>query len=319
LEYSDGYLREMLPPGYPPPQYVPGEVVREIESRAARERRDDEGLVARSVLWTYAIFSELALGNFEWNFFREPWPFMGLFDPTMAMPRVTVGLYDPKAEQAGFGLCINLPRWDGPPFYVAGQFAFPRLERRFPIAFRSVTTELHTAPNPAVATTTCWAQDRVSGNWGIVTAGHAVGSVPGVSIPLDNGSAGISSTCYYQPIDAAFVLTSAPAVLPAPLPVALFPAAGTPVEVETQSGPQSRTVASAANSQGFYKTRLFPILFYLDKPFGHGDSGSLIRLVSGEACGIYNGAQPSPQSGGTSGLALHFGQAMFALDTIPYR
>lgn len=319
MEYSDGYLREQLPPEDPPATYVPGDVAREIESWIRRGKFEDPSLLARSVRWTYAIFSELGLGNFQWldgaGWRMAPWG----IPPSPPGPQTAVGLYDNQREEPGFGLSLNVPVWAGPPFFILGQVEFPRLKRRFPIAIRQVTTELHAAPNPVNATTTCWARCNSTSSWGIITAGHAIGtSLPGLSVPLDNGTTGTTHRCFWQPIDAAFVLTSPPAAHTSPLPVVIFPAAGLPVTVECKSGPQQRTVSSACNSQGFYQTRVFPVLFFIDRPCSPGDSGALIRLSTGEAGGIYNGAQASPATGGSSGLALNFAQAMFALHTTAY-
>ncbi len=85
-----------------------------------------------------------------------------------------------------------------------------------------------------------------------------------------------------------------------------------------ERGALSRTVASACNSLGLYRTRLHPVLFFLDRPCVPGDSGALVRLTSGEAAGLYTGAQPLPATGGNSGRVLNFAQAMFALDTTAY-
>lgn len=323
MEYSDEYLRGQLPREDPPIDSVPRDVLREIQSYRERGDFEDRALLARSVRWTYAIFFELGLGNYRlvnhrgrWGAFE--WSFLG----NNPLGTASVGLYDPDHERKGFGLCIDVPGWDwdGLGFYIIAYIQFPRLKQTFPLAVRSVETELHAAPNPAGATTTCWARCNTSGNWGIITAGHAIGtSRPGIAVPMDDGSTGISHRSSWQPIDAAFVLTTAPSPQPGMLSIHNFPAAGIPVVVECQSGIQNRTVAAAGNSLGFYRTRLWPVLFFLDSPCTLGDSGALVRLSTGEAGGIYLGAQPSPDTGGTSGRVLNFAQAMFALDTTPHR
>jgi len=137
-------------------------------------------------------------------------------------------------------------------------------------------------------------------------------------VPLSDGSTGLSHRSFWQPIDAAFVVTVAPCIQPSPLAIHNFPAAGIPVDVECRSSTQRRRVASACNSLGFYKTRTFPVLFFMDNPCNPGDSGALVRLPRGAAIGIYNGSEPSPDTGATSGRVLNFAQAMFALDTTPY-
>lgn len=321
MDYSDDYLRARLPREDPPAELVPADVDREIAAWIERGELADAALVARSVRWTYAIFSELALGNYRLGRKLPPWDsFLALASmASPVVPRITVGLYDPAAEMPGFGLAVNVPEWDGPPFLVLDDLFFPRLGRRFPLALRQVVTELHAAPNPANATAACWARCNLAGDWGIVTAGHAVcSSQPGFSVPLATGGTGRLARSFWQPVDAAFVLTDPPQVPPSPLALCHFPAAGLPVAVETRSGSLSRTVASACNSLGFYRTRLYPVLFFLDKPCVPGDSGALVRLTSGEAAGLYSGAQPSPVTGGNSGRVLNFAQAMFALDTTAY-
>lgn len=337
MDYSDDYLRARLPGDDPPVALVPADVSREIAGWIERGELADPALVARSVRWTYAIFSELALGNYRLGRNLPPWDsFLALASmASPAVPRITVGLYDPAVEMPGFGLAVNVPEWDGPPFLVLDELFFPHLGRRFPLALRQVVTELHAAlspapnppptpaptpaPSPANATAACWARCNLAGDWGVVTAGHAVGSSqPGFSVPLATGGTGRLARSFWQPVDAAFVLTDPPEVLPSPLAVCHFPAAGLPVAVETRSGRLSRTVASACNSLGFYRTRLYPVLFFLDKPCVPGDSGALVRLTSGEAVGLYSGSQPSPATGGNSGRVLNFAQAMFALDTSAY-
>ncbi|MCF3639789.1 hypothetical protein LXM94_07375 [Rhizobium sp. TRM95111] len=316
MEYSDAYLREQLPKENPSSEYVPPDVEREIVSWREKGEFDDPELLARSVRWTYAIFSEFSLGNYRYTegkglgFF--PWgPCVLPYDQ-----QVTVGLYDKDKERAGFGLALNVPQGVGPPFYIADYIEFPRLQQRFPFAVRQVTTELHSPPNPVNATTTCWAKCNSSGKWGLITAGHAVGTnLVGLSVPLDDGSMALSHKSFWQPIDAAFILSAAPTEPVSSLKIINFPASGLPVNVVCKGNKQSRTVASACNSQGFYQTRLFPVLFFLNQPCSPGDSGALVQLNTGEACGIYNGSQPSPDTGGTSGRVLNFAQAMFALDT----
>jgi hypothetical protein len=321
LDYSDDYLRSVMPPERPPLDHVPVEVRREVAG-GGREGRPDRGdLAAHSTYWTYAIFSEWSLGNV-----RVPESLRGLYPWASGIfpgyPPIAVGLFDPERETTGFGIVLNIPQTPDVSFGIVGELEFPRLERKFPFAVRTVLTELHAAPNPikpAKATTACWAKCDKTGQWGVITAGHAIGSVAGMAIGLDDGTTGISHRCFWQPVDAAFVLTPSPSYGPALLPVIHFPAAGLAVEVECQTGNKSRTVAAACNSLGFFRTRQYPVNFFLDKPADAGDSGALVSTSSGEACGIYLGSQPSPDTGGTSGLALNFAQAMFALDTTPYR
>ena len=321
MEYSDEYLLNQLPGNTPPSQLVPVEVELEINSYIEHGDYENRALLARSVRWTYSIFSELGFGHYRLMNIRLPltqiaWGMRshGLLEMS------SVGLYDPDREERGFGLCIDVLGDVEQGFDIIGYIQFTRLQQTFPLAVRHVITELHSAPNPVNATTSCWAKCNATGDWGVITAGHAVGtSLQGVSVPMDDGSVGILRRSFWQPIDAAFVITPAPQHQPNLLQICNFPAAGIPVAVECQSRIENRKVASACNSQGFYKTRSWPVLFFLDNPCISGDSGALVRLRTGEAAGIYLGAEPSPVTGGTSGRALNFAQAMFSLHTTPYR
>src|SRR5579859_630847 len=171
MEYSDDYLRALLPRENPPATTVPGDVIREVALISERGHFDDADLLARSVLWTYAIFSEMGLGNFRSRGGPGVW---GAFFPFMPRPQIIVGLYDRETEEPGFGLAVNIPAWDGPPFFIFDYLVFPGLGQEFPVALRQVETELHAAVNPANATSCCWARCNSTQDWGIVTAGHAV-------------------------------------------------------------------------------------------------------------------------------------------------
>lgn len=319
MEYSDEYLREQLPRERPSLDFVPVDVAEESRGWIERGNFDDPDLLSRSVHWTYAIFSELGQGHYQWaerylprRFY--PWFPHLAFDPSQSI----VGLYDKNNESAGFGISINVHGENGPSFEIVDQIKFTRLGQTFPFAIRRTTTELHSLPHPLTATTTCWAQCNSKGDWGIITAGHTIGSLAGRSVPLDNGSSGMSHRCFWQPIDAAFVRTNNPTNPLSQLPILHFPATGVPLTVECKNGSQRRTVAAAANTLGFYKTRSFPVLFFLDRPCNKGDSGALVRATTGEAAGIYLGKEPSPDNGAESGRVLNFAQAMFALNTTAF-
>lgn len=313
MQYSDDYLREFLPRENPPFELVPIDVIREMESRPERYRGEG-GLADRSRLWTYAMFSEMALGQVRVHGFRSWRSRSATFHPDVA-----IGLFDHTTEQPGFGLSVNSVPFEGSGFQIVGDVEFTRLRHVFPFALRATVSELHGPVNPGNATAACWAKCNQKGSWGIVTAAHAVGAASGgQTIVLDDGSTGIAEAHFFQPVDAAMVLTAAPLPLPAPLPIINFPATGDAVQVLARSGLQSRSVVSVCNPQGFYRTRSFPVLFFLDNPCVAGDSGSLVRFPTGEACGIYCGSEPAPDTGGVTGRALNFAQAMFALDVTPY-
>jgi hypothetical protein len=133
MEYSDEYLRQQLPNEDPPSEFVPGDVNREIASGLSVSTARTEICWREVFRWTYAIFSELGLGNFRsQGFLRPPWA-----DPSFYWSwsgtwhsEMIVGLWDEKTEAPGFGLSVNIPRHRGfPPFYVVDILEFPRLVR----------------------------------------------------------------------------------------------------------------------------------------------------------------------------------------------
>lgn len=327
MRYSDEYLREFLPPENPPSDMVPGDVLSEVASwldrGAAAEGKEpsDRHLVARATRWTYAVFSELDLGQF---FFRPNfspdwlWP----FGAKRWVPAETLsfGLFDESAKR-GLGIIVDLPSWPGPSFAVVGYVSFPRLGNvRFPVAVRRSNIELHLL-HPQAGTAACWAQCNQSQQWGFVTAGHVVSSSrPGGSIPLLGGGSGSLMRSCYQPVDAAFVQTPQPAVLPSKLPVLSFPAVGLAVDILCQSGPQQRTVVQVNNNMGVLHTAAVGVYFYLDQPATPGDSGALVQAATGDGVGIYAGQMTTPgPPTGLCGLAQNFDQAVYALNITPYR
>jgi hypothetical protein len=313
MEYSDGYLREQLPTEEPPFELVPTDVSDEVAGWVERIDMEERGLIARSTRWTYAIFSEFELRQVELERGFSPWMFIG---PHLS--RVSVGLFDPEAER-GFGIIIDVPPWPGPSFIVVDSLLFPRLGARFPLALRQSQIELH-LHHPANATSACWAQCNSTHVWGVLTAGHAVRSNrQGRPVALKSGDYGILYRSYYQPIDAAFVRVPNPPSNPNPLSVLSFPAAGQPVTVECQAGPEKRTIFAANDNMGVTNTRNHAVMFHLDEPCNRGDSGSLVRMLTGEAAGIYAGKQETPRRpSGVCGLVQNFEQAIFALNVTPY-
>ena len=318
MEYSDAYLREYLPRENPPLEQVSRDVLDEIERGGDLLGKDRE-LVSRAIRWTYAIFSELGLGRYRSDgFFRGiPW-----WPPAGAglVSQVSVGLFDQESEEPGLGLIINVPQWDGPTFEVVDEITFPRLNKAgFKLAIRQAEVDLHLG-HPKGATSACWAQCKTTSQWGVLTAGHAIGgNQPGRAVPMALGNVASLGRCYFQPVDAAFVLTLAPTHKPAPLPVLRFAAMGMPVKIDCQSGQLSRTVVEVQSNCGVLNTRQVGVSLYLDQPASPGDSGALIRGANGDAVGLYRGAMNVPSATtGTRGLAQNFEQAILALDILPY-
>lgn len=322
MEYSDNYLREYLPRFNPPIELVPRAVVREVERRSDYMVESPE-LIARSTFWTYALFSEISLRQYRSRnpMYRQrmlPWHLSTW--PGRSTEQLSFGLFDMSREEAGIGFILDVPPWDGPEFMIIDRLSFPRLGGvTFPLALRQTQIEHH-LDHPQGATSACWAQCRTTWCWGVLTAGHAIeGSSPGWGVVMESGNTASLGRSYSQPIDAAFIVTPAPPYAPAQLPVASFAAMGMKVVVELQTGATERTVVDVNTNCGVVNTREIGLIFCLDEPECPGDSGALIRLLSGEAIGIYRGALVVPGApSGHRGFAQNFEQAIFALNVIPY-
>lgn len=319
MEYSDDLLRDALPQENPPLDRLPPGVRAEIGRWRERSEMEDPGLIARSTLWTHAIFSELSLRRYRAARPRSPYfPYFGGF-PMMPFERLSFGLL-PKLkdrDRPRMALILDVPRWFGDDIEIVDDIYFYGLgEQMFPLVLRQSSVSLHCS-NPDGAVGTCWGQSKTTKSWGIVTAGHAVEHLAcGWPVPLDDGTTGILDQNYYQPVDAAFVTVDDPPVNPTPLPVLRFPGVGMPVTVHTPHGIEARQIVEVSKNRGVVHTRNIGVLNYLNLPLTEGDSGSLVRLRSGEAVGIYVGELNT--AGGLEGLAQNFEQAMFALDVNPY-
>lgn len=325
MEYSAAYVREHLPSEDPPLEHVPGEVQDEIGRWLNYRKDDDAELTARATRWTYAVFSELAMGRFRFDrlLFRH-WP--GEFFPLGGMLSrdfngVSFGLFDAMTEKPGLGIIIDVPQWPGPNFEIVDTVKFPRLNsQKFPLAIRQSEVDLHLS-HLFNATSACWAQCKQnSAVWGVLTAGHAVsGSRAGRSVAMAAGGAGTLVRSNYQPVDAAFVKAAAPISL-SPLPVLSFPALSMPATIHCQSGGKAKTIVEVTNNCGVLHTKALGICIYLDQPENPGDSGALVTVSNGEAVGIYKGKLQLPGvPAGVRGVAQNFEQAIYALDVNPYQ
>lgn len=322
MEYSDSYLREFLPRFSPAIELVPSAVVRAFERRG-EYIVDEPELIARSAFWTYALFSEMDLRQYRSEDLDYRWevsPLLSTIHSGLGMQRISFGLFDMRREKPGIGFIFDVPEWSGPKFLIIDTLSFPRLGGvRFPLAIRQTRIEHH-LDHPTGATSACWARCNRTLRWGVITAGHAFHGIrPGAGVTMTSGSTALLDRHYFQPIDAAFVHTVAPTYSPAPLPVEKFATMGLPVTVELKSGTTERTVVDVQHNCGVLNTREVGVTFCLDEPESPGDSGSLIRLRSGKALGIYRGAMSVPGApSGSRGLAQNFEQAILALNVIPY-
>ncbi len=308
MDYSDQYLRSVLPTFDPPP-FVPRQVEQEIASWIEGPGHEDRALVARSTRWTYAMFQELRLGQVVAD---TSYPLR--FDQ---WPELTIGLYDPETEMKGFGLALPVMPSPRAAFEQIGIVKFLRLEQTFPLAVRQVRYEEHGPPHPVGATGAAWVKCNKTSAWGLLTAGHAVAGMQQVT--LSNKQTGTVGRTAYPIVDAAFVFAGPGPATPTLMNVLQFPAAGQQAVVELQGGPTQRNVVSAMDTLGNANTRAFRILFLTDTPCKPGDSGALVRSPQGAAMGIYSGSFINPtSSGGQAGLNQNFEQAVLALDVTAY-
>lgn len=326
MRYSMGYVRQHLPLEDPPANLVPRDVVNEISTwnDSFLGREWDRELTARATRWTYAIFQELQLGRFvlvnnSFPFWHgQLWSLLAIMQQDN--DRVSFGLFDKKSEASGLGIIVDVPKWAGPSFVIADYIQFPRLnDQKFPLAIRQSDIDLHIA-HPHGATSACWARCNQNNNiWGVLTAGHAVSTRPGTPVQMAAGAGASVARTYYQPVDAAFVMTAAPASAPVQLSVLSFPALSMPATVHCQGGNSARTVVEVTSNCGVTHTRKIGMRIYLDMPENQGDSGALVTVASGEAIGIYTGRLNVPGApSGVRGHAQNFEQAVYALDVTPY-
>ncbi|NMN06601.1 MULTISPECIES: hypothetical protein [unclassified Novosphingobium] len=319
MDYSIDYVRKHLPPEDPPLERVPRDVVNEIARWRDVIKDGDVELTARATRWTYAVFAELDLGRF---LFERDFP---LFWPSVALSSspfeaVSFGLFDEKSEAAGLGIIIDVPGMRDRRFEIVDYLLFPRLNnQKFPLAIRYSELDLHVA-HPQGATSACWAKcNRNSSVWGVLTAGHAVSTRTGGSVPMVTGGSASVARTYYQPVDAAFVKTAAPTGATYQLGVLSFPAMTMTVTVHCQGGSTTRTIVDVTTNCGVTHTRKIGIRFCIDRPASPGDSGALVTVANGDAVGIYTGDMkvPGPPPG-VRGHAQNFEQAVYALDVTPY-
>jgi hypothetical protein len=331
MEYSNAYLREVLPSESPAETAVPDQVMAELSSLlddGERTEGDDRFLVLRSTMWTYAAFEQMRLGNYELDLDYFPFPPQHWVGKEAMIGHF--GLFDPVFEKPGYGLILDSvwPESFAPTERGLGRVHFRQLGKSFPVIQRHTETVLHAPNSPANCHSACWARDNNSASsWGFMTSGHAVaGAGLGCSIPLSNVGSGILARSQHPPVDAAFVSTPPPnrreLRLLKNLSAIRFPAAGLAVEVETPGGPQPRHVVSVFNSLGVINTSYFGIQVFLDNSCQSGDSGSLIRTAAGDAVALYSGELRGATHNGitnqTLGLGQHFEQALHSLDVSAY-
>lgn len=342
MDYSRAALRESLDElGLDPERardFVDRRVMAEFESRFGEpdlerlftalneDPADYLGVVATSMLVTYAVLGEIEKDVFEVDATHGPLrPLLRLRLPRIerwTLRRASIGLLDRGIDPRGrrFGITIGLPRRFPPVSSTVGVVRFPRLRIELPLSVTRSQPELHSPMHPENATTTCYGSR--SGRIGIVTAGHAVkGLAPQRQVALDTGEFGRLIRSGYRPIDAAFIEIPHPPSGLESLPVRVFPVPGDELLVRTRRSAVRRAIADVGLTRVEPNFRDYPLNFLIDAPFARGDSGALVRLVSGEALGIYVGSQRRllPTGAGTAvaGVAQNFAQAMYALKLQP--
>ena len=205
MQYSDDYFLSVLPELNPPLEDVPRAVMTELESLAADDRIDFGLAINRqcSVLWTYAVFEQLRLGNFEYDISTSKIP-----DASGLLWRdintVAFGLFDPEFEGEGFGLAIlsNSPPHADPQDKHRGLIHFRRLNRSFPVIVRHMETELHGLHVPSLGSSACWVRSNHNpAHWGFLTSGHVVAGIgAGQGVPLASGTNGTMQNSKHPPL-----------------------------------------------------------------------------------------------------------------------
>jgi hypothetical protein len=317
---------------------LPAETARQLDARAEREPREElagrdyevaeRDLTQQSAYVTYALLAELERGDVEvWAVDPDGASLALTADELRDLLRTrgAVGLLEPALhpERETFGITIRYPqRSELPPAW--GYVEFLRLGIRAPLLGYSVRAVNHAPPNPKNATTTCFARDDADRS-GVITAAHAVaGKVPrGRPFLLDTGATALLRHVAPRLIDAAFLETPALSPGTVALDILEFPAPGDPVVIETKTGKRPRTVTEVnGRVTGPYFTD-YPVMIYLDDHLDPGDSGALVRAITGEGVGIYKGAQQlrhhprqaSPVA--PIGVVQNLTQALYALQAIP--
>lgn len=349
MEYSREALRESLRALDLPPEdargFVDPRVLAELERRFSDEQLerlsvtlerdvvDYRDLITTSMLATYAIAGELSRGIFEVDSsflggrpIRIPLARMDWW----LMRRATAGLLERGVDPEGrrFGVTVDLPGFYPPIAPTTLTLRLPRLGRDLPLLVTRARLDLHGCVHPANATTSCYAQR--DGTVGVVTAGHAVeGLTSRARVPLDSGRSGALIRSGYRPIDAAFIAVPDPPPALEPLPLVRFPTAGDELLVGTRQSAVPRTVVDVGLTQLDPRFRDYPLNFLIDRPFEQGDSGSLVTLLSGEAIGIYVGAQWRVLPNGSAqhaangrmlaGLVQNLAQAVYTLGVHPLK
>lgn len=322
MRFSVEELREILPEGLPPREAVPDAV---IAAYATIDAGEDNDLLRRSAFWTYAIFAALPRSGWTFTPTRDMPPILAIgfeADGVRPSPLLSVGALDPEYEAKGFGIILTSPL--ASESLVLGTMMLPDLGGvRFPVALRALAEDPHAPPALANATTTCWAEDRLSpGHWGFVTCSHALTGIrTGARVPLVGGGLGTVVRMGWPLIDAAFVETSPPTGPINPLPVIRFPTTGLALSIHFGGGQTGALVVGVTNTLGVIGDPHHPIKIYTDKHGQPGDSGSLITSGGdgvGIYCGALSGATVRRRSAQTVGFAQHLEQAATILDFDPY-
>jgi hypothetical protein len=324
------YLEQVVPQENLPADF---QLAGDISSLA--ERIQDR-VVARSLVWTAAIFQELRSQNYQIRYLESPlgrgvrfpdgfwdpfWPnpFVGL----LGMSRATtyVGFLDPETEEKGFGIALHFASGN-PEYLFRGRVFFPGLNTEFPLVTRLLSEEAHATPgvHPYGGTSTCWVEEKTSRKKGILTAKHCTtGTAIGGKMLLSDGSQGVLMNKGKNLIDAAWIDPGKGYPKKSThLPVNLYPTGGLSINMQVPSGSVSAVIAGVTDTFGVLNDHNFPVKVYFDKFGVAGDSGSMVSSSSGDALAIYagvlNGATYQGKSNVSLGYGQHIGQAAILLN-----
>ena len=253
--------------------------------------------LVHTMMWTMAIQNAFEKGDYTKDIpgFRT----------------ASYGFFDPETEMDGFGVIAYVaPSLYGPP---RGDFQWVTVsDQNFSVIVRPAEWKLHMpAVDPALGTSTCWAESRrprLKNKPAILTAKHVVGKMPiGSSVPLTSGR-GTLLDLAPEGIDAALVQIQKshwPAN-PTKLNCQRFIPPWTDVEVFSPTGRFSTKVIEVSSSRGSLDPNI-PVRVYLANRGQSGDSGALVRDNAGNGIGLYMGELTTPANL-QEGFCQHLGQ-----------
>jgi hypothetical protein len=205
-----------------------------------------------------------------------------------------------------FGVVVGIED-DGRGIIFRQEFSqLVRLDESFPVICERRTIREDAPPNPlGSATSSCYARPlatkrfRSGVTWtdGILIARHvlnALGTTPGIIVPMTTGTASIADIDSSTTIDAA-ILDITPFGIPASanrLPVSTLTPPGAKISVRGALSQFNADVLRVMDDSKYFGNMSAHRVF-IDAFGVSGDSGALVKSVAtGDAIGIYIGAHP---------------------------